>query len=312
MRDFCKFSPKFWMCAQTRRLVKEGPDTILVALYLQTNHHSHSLGIYFIPLIYIARDTGITLERVQEIINQLEQLEFCQYDAEHEYIWLLNYGLDQVGGPLKKVDNRVIQLQKYFEQLPSLSFLGAFYHQHKDDFHLLTPPKELERAKKYQTKRKKMINDSLQGTQEALASKEKNKEKEKEKNKETEKVHFVENPVDEVFSYWKQIMNHPNAKLDKKRKIIIQGALKSGYEVEQLCQAITGCSYTAHNMGENERGERYDGLHVILRDANQIDRFIGNYLNPPKKLSACEHQAKQSYQALETWFQGEEEGCGNH
>ncbi len=300
------------MSFQTRQLVKEGPDTVLVALYLQTNHHSHSLGIYFIPSIYIARDTGITLERVQEIINQLEQLEFCQYDAEHEYIWLLNYGLDQVGGLLKKVDNRVIQLQKYFEQLPNLSFLGAFYQQHKDDFHLLPPSRELERVKKFQVKRKKMNNEILQDTLEALASKEKENKKEKEKNKETEKVHFVEGPIEEVFSHWKQIMNHPNAKLDKKRKLIIQGALKSGYEVEQLCQAITGCSFTAHNMGENERGERYDGLHVILRDANQIDRFINNFLAPPKRVSAGEQQARQSYQALETWFQGEDESSGSH
>ena len=107
-------------------------------------------------------------------------------------------------------------------------------------------------------------------------------------------------------------MNHPHAKLDRKRMSIIQSALKSGYEIDQLCQAITGCSFTGHNMGANDRGERYDGLHVILRDANQIDRFISNYLNPPKRVTVSEQQAKQSYQALETWFQGEEENCGSH
>ncbi len=85
----------------------------------------------------------------------------------------------------------------------------------------------------------------------------------------------------EVFSYWKQTMQHPQAVLDVKRRKRIRQALASGYSVAQLCEAILGCSYTPHNMGDNEQGQRYDGLHVILRDAEQIDRFIRNAHSPP-------------------------------
>lgn len=87
--------------------------------------------------------------------------------------------------------------------------------------------------------------------------------------------------IENVFEHWKVLMDHPNAKLDEKRKTIIRKALKFGYSVSDLCQAIAGCSYTPHNIGDNERGQRYDGLQVILRDPYQIDRFIHNCKFPP-------------------------------
>jgi len=86
--------------------------------------------------------------------------------------------------------------------------------------------------------------------------------------------------IDRVFTHWKRVMNHPRAKLDQKRTMLIQKALATGYSVDDLMTAITGCSRTPHNMGDNDRGERYDGLHIIFRSADQIDRFIGNAERP--------------------------------
>ena len=77
-------------------------------------------------------------------------------------------------------------------------------------------------------------------------------------------------------------MDHPDAKLDLNRQELINNALNLGYNVTLICNAITGCSLTSYNMGNNDRGERYDGLHIILRNANQIDRFINHYNKPPQ------------------------------
>lgn len=85
----------------------------------------------------------------------------------------------------------------------------------------------------------------------------------------------------EVFEHWQTVLNHPRSKLDAKRKRVIQAALKTGYSVEDLKAAISGCSKTPHNMGQNERGQKYDDIGLILRDAGQIDRFIGNNENAP-------------------------------
>lgn len=90
-----------------------------------------------------------------------------------------------------------------------------------------------------------------------------------------------ESPITKIFHFWQTTLQHPNAKLDKKRKTCIRQALALGFSVDQLQEAIVGCSLTPHNLGHNERGERYDGLHVIFKNADNIERFIRNCHNPP-------------------------------
>ncbi len=80
----------------------------------------------------------------------------------------------------------------------------------------------------------------------------------------------------QIFEHWKSVMKHPNAKLDSNRKRKIQSALKLGFSLEQLKQAIDGCTNTAFNMGKNNEGKKYDGISVIFKDAEQIERFISN------------------------------------
>lgn len=89
-------------------------------------------------------------------------------------------------------------------------------------------------------------------------------------------------PTRRIFDHWRETMKHPGARLDEKRTRAIRHALQLGYTEERIRQAITGCSLTPHNMGDNDRGQRYDGLELILRNADQIDRFIGNATNPPR------------------------------
>jgi len=80
----------------------------------------------------------------------------------------------------------------------------------------------------------------------------------------------------ELFKYWQETMNHPKAKLDKKRKGVIQKALKLGFSIDELKQAISGCLRTPYNMGQNDSGQVYDDISLILRDAEHIERFMNN------------------------------------
>ncbi len=95
--------------------------------------------------------------------------------------------------------------------------------------------------------------------------------------------------VQAVFLYWQQIMKHPQAKLDKKRKGKIEAALKLGFNFDQLKQAIDGCANTPFNMGVNDRSQKYDSIDLIFRDAEHIERFIaasGNYVSLPMNNSS--------------------------
>jgi hypothetical protein len=122
----------------------------------------------------------------------------------------------------------------------------------------------------------------------------------------------AEDPVTLIFEHWQTVMGRPAAKLDRHRKSLIERALKWQYTTEELCQAITGCSLTPHNRGENDRGERYDGLHIILRNCDQIDRFMHNEKKPPRSLSEATRQTNANVHALHEWGQAKmEEVCQN-
>jgi hypothetical protein len=105
-----------------------------------------------------------------------------------------------------------------------------------------------------------------------------------------------------VFNAWKTTLGHPQAVLDKKRKAWIRQALQSGYTADQLCEAIRGCSVTPYNMGKNDRGQRYDGLHVILKDADQIERFMRNAQCPPRERNAAEALLDSNQAVCDEWL----------
>jgi hypothetical protein len=84
-------------------------------------------------------------------------------------------------------------------------------------------------------------------------------------------------PPDEVagiFAYWQKVMKSPGSALDDKRRSLIKRALKK-YSAASICKAIRGCSRSPHNMGQNDQKTKYNGLDLILRNADKIDRFIG-------------------------------------
>lgn len=84
----------------------------------------------------------------------------------------------------------------------------------------------------------------------------------------------VSEDVATVFEFWKTVMKSPKSLLDDKRRKAIKAALKTGYTPEQLCDAITGCAKSDFHMGKNDKGLKYNGLDLILRNAEYIDKFI--------------------------------------
>ncbi len=141
------------------------------------------------------------------------------------------------------------------------------------------------------TRTRRIVADCSDNASLIIATKEK-KGKEKEKKKDI--CEIKTSPVDVsitnysastngIFNYWQEAMNHPRAKLDKKRERIIQNALQLGYSIVDLKLAIDGCAKTPFNMGENDRRQVFDDISLIFRDAEHIERFINNATNPSNK-----------------------------
>lgn len=89
-------------------------------------------------------------------------------------------------------------------------------------------------------------------------------------------------PVISLFELWKKTYNHPKAKLDEGRKKKIRAAMKIGYSVPELEAAIQGYKLSKFHMGENDRHHVFDGLELILRNAEHIDHGIRLWESRPK------------------------------
>ncbi|MGE3319097.1 MAG: hypothetical protein AB7I18_07350 [Candidatus Berkiella sp.] len=95
-----------------------------------------------------------------------------------------------------------------------------------------------------------------------------------------EKATDLQSPqVNEVFAHWQVVMSHPHAKLDVKRQKKIQAALNLGYNADQLKLAIDGCAHTPFNMGQNDKHRKFNGIDLIMRDADHIEGFIESASN---------------------------------
>lgn len=77
--------------------------------------------------------------------------------------------------------------------------------------------------------------------------------------------------VGEVFAHWRTVMGKTDrAKLDGKRKRLIEAALKS-HGLEACKRAIDGYRLSSWHQGKNPDGKVYDSLALILRDAEHIE-----------------------------------------
>ncbi len=83
--------------------------------------------------------------------------------------------------------------------------------------------------------------------------------------------------ISDIFGHWQKVLNHPVSKLDKKRYDRIEKALEMGYSVEDLKKAIDGIKRSEFHMGDNGKHKKYDGIHVIFRDPEQIEGFISDF-----------------------------------
>lgn len=135
MRDFVKLSPVFWSGKTGRELRKLGTDAQLMALYLISNAHVNYVGLYRLPAAYIAVDMGWTADRVAAALAAVESVGFAKYDAEREYVWVINAGAHQIG-ELKINDKYVKAVEKEFLRMPACELTAGFYDKYSAAFHL--------------------------------------------------------------------------------------------------------------------------------------------------------------------------------
>lgn len=76
--------------------------------------------------------------------------------------------------------------------------------------------------------------------------------------------------VDRVWGNYQH--RHPTARLTTARRELIKRRLRD-YDVDTLKAAIEGNHLDPFCNGENDRGQTYHGLELILRDAEHVERY---------------------------------------
>jgi hypothetical protein len=263
---------------------------------LESSATNNMLGSYKIPAIFSVNETGTPFEGASKPLRSPCEFGFCSYDEQAEYVWVHETTFHQVSEQLKPNDNRVKGINEAYEFLPNLLFskeplflekirenTSPFEGASKALPRGFGGPSKPRAGTGARTRTGAGAGDILVAQARPCSS-------------------HSPHDVITMFEYWKTHLEHPPAKLDDKHKNLIHQAFKSGYDAGQLCEAITGCSLTLHNMGHNDSGQRYDGLHIILRDANQIDRFIYNARSPPKPFIDAKRHTQANVQTLQRWL----------
>ena len=141
MRDYAKVPSQFWISKKGHRIRKLGIEARLLSIYLMTNSHATMIGVYYLPVNFIAHETGLSLKGAFKGLQSLISIGFCSYDDATEYVWVHDTAFDQVSFQLTQNDNRIKAVNEAYHHLPELPFLQGFYEQYHNAFFLNTERK---------------------------------------------------------------------------------------------------------------------------------------------------------------------------
>lgn len=175
MRDYGKVSPHFWT-GTTGKKLRNSPEAVIVAMYLMTSPHANMLGLYYMPILYVAHETGLGFEGASKGLRSACEAGFCSYDEASEMVWVHEMARFQVADSLKPADNRCKSVQKDYDTLPSNPFLAGFFDKYATAFCMTSRRGEIAKT-----------NSPLQAPLNPLASQE--QEQEQEQDQEQDNSH---------------------------------------------------------------------------------------------------------------------------
>lgn len=295
MREYGQIQCSFWTDPDIQSVSDQAKA---LACYLLTGPHSNGLGCYRLPDGYIQADFGWSAQTVSKAFGELFQIDFCER-CESTYFVLIPKYLKW--NPISN-GNVASAREKEFRSVPS-----------KASIYQRLAVNILEYGKHLQEGFKNRLETLSEGygkqdpTRPDPTQKETRPDNPPVKFARREPDHGGEKPTwtsmaREVFIYWQAVMGHPRAKFnpdDARIKAVIK-QLKAGYSVDELKRAVDGCSMTPHNMGENDRGQRYDGLNVVCKNGDNVDRFIRTAETPDR--TAMGSAARKTATAAERWL----------
>lgn len=88
--------------------------------------------------------------------------------------------------------------------------------------------------------------------------------------------------IQALFEVWQEVTGHGRASLDDTRRKAIEKAMR-WHPDDVLADAIRGWKYSPFHTGDNDTGTVYDRVGLILRDAEQVEKFAGYHREPKSR-----------------------------
>ena len=180
MREYGKVSPQFWV-GKTGKALRGNMQAQILALYLMTSPHANMIGIYYCPIEYMAKETGLTFEGASEALASLIDADFCTYEAEDELIFVHAFASHQIGDSLKATDKRVIGVMNELDKVPKGQCWQGFRARYSVPYNLpilavkptevdspMEAPSEPLVSQKQKQKQKQNIDATPDGVAEAV------------------------------------------------------------------------------------------------------------------------------------------------
>lgn len=141
MRDYGTVASQFWVRGTGKEL-RGDMEAQLVALYLMTSPHANMIGVFHLPVMYLAHETGLSIDAASAALDRLAAKDFCTYEPLAEWICVHRFAANQIGEELKEGDNRIKGVLNEIAKVPDGPCLQAFVSRYAAPFHLGLSPSE--------------------------------------------------------------------------------------------------------------------------------------------------------------------------
>lgn len=143
MRDYSIVTPAFWL-GETGKQLRGDVESQLLAVYLMTSPHSTMTGVFHCPVLYMAHETGLSMEGASKALDRLCEAGFCEFEAATDTVFVYRMASFQIAPVLKPGDNRIKGIEKDIEKMVSPSQKAKFIKAYSKAFCLSpleAPPK---------------------------------------------------------------------------------------------------------------------------------------------------------------------------
>lgn len=128
-----------------RELRHHPPEVRELQFWLTCGPDRDPFGIFIFEPETVAPRIGRTTESLRASLGTLVALQFCEWDAASQFVWVIEMAHHQFQTPLKAVDNRCATARKWYAGAPESPWLGPWFDRYVFDFHLEKDPHAVER-----------------------------------------------------------------------------------------------------------------------------------------------------------------------